>query len=139
MTIARSQELIRLADGTRTYREIGEMMKLSPNAVRSLGYYIRAHMGVELKVKAGSRGPLPAGAPPDRAPPKPMNAAAQRIKRGEVKIGSASLLHFVNVLPPHVATWLVDQVIDETTLSDLLRAVVVDAYYDDLEAKGGAE
>jgi hypothetical protein len=44
---------------------------------------------------------------------------------------AGDLRALVKGLPPSVASWLVDQVPDNSTLTDLLRAMIIDFYYDD--------
>jgi hypothetical protein len=44
---------------------------------------------------------------------------------------TGELRTLVRGLPPSVASWLVDQVPDNSTLTDLLRAMIIDFYYDD--------
>jgi hypothetical protein len=46
---------------------------------------------------------------------------------------TGDLRTLVRGLPPSVASWLVDQVPDNSTLTELLRAMIIDFYYDDPE------
>jgi hypothetical protein len=46
-------------------------------------------------------------------------------------VATGELRTLVRGLPPSVASWLVDQVPDNSTLTDLLRAMIIDFYYDD--------
>jgi hypothetical protein len=50
---------------------------------------------------------------------------------GPLPTATGELRTLVRGLPPSVASWLVDQVPDNSTLTDLLRAMIVDFYYDD--------
>ena len=88
---------------------IAERMNVGVTTV--YGYLSRARYRNMLTDKTGK--PVP-------APPKMVLPTAT----GELRT-------LVKGLPPSVASWLIDQVPDNSTLTDLLRAMIVDFYYDD--------
>ena len=57
---------------------------------------------------------------------KPMPVPVFPTATGELRT-------LVKGLPPSVASWLVDHVPDNSTLTELLRAMIIDFYYDDPE------
>lgn len=69
---------------------------------------------------------------------KPMPRFPRNINtrqdRSEFVTGGG-MIQLLNSMPPPVAHWLIDTIPEGATLSDAIRAIIIDAYHDEISDK----
>lgn len=106
----KTKRILALADGTMTATEIAATLGVTQDAVRKVISRAVAHgdnYGFK-KIYDGS-------------------SAYTKYSRGDWRCGGG-MIELVNSLEPDVQDWLVAQITNGSTMADIIRAIVVDAY-----------
>ena len=111
----KTKRILALADGTMTAAEIAAALGVTQNSVRGAVRNNRGYGG------SHSLKPVYTGA-----------AAYTRYDGGDFKCGGG-MIEMFSGLAPDVQDWLVDQIPDGGTLVEVLRAIVVDAFAEEME------
>lgn len=105
----------KLADGTRTRREIAARLGVSVKAVDAARTRAAKH-GVEIRFLK-TRGK--------------RHAWEVLCDRGELRIGRENIATLVRSLPEEIANWIAGQVPEGGTMTDVIRGIIVDAYHEE--------
>lgn len=107
------------ADGTLTTAQVAEKLGLTRKAVDSAKRTAEEH-GVIIPFRRGRP-----------APRKPRPAWEKECDRGTLQIGRGTVGTLIRSLPEEVGTWLAGQTPEGSTMADVIRAIITDAYHEE--------
>lgn len=113
---AQWRQVADLADGTLSLRQVSEKLGISIAAVKQGATWARREQGAKVRFKYIRE--------------KVRPSIAVRLDDGRIKSGGG-IRQLVLRLPNNVGEWLVEQIPEGSTLSDLLVAIITDAYHED--------
>ena len=63
---------------------------------------------------------------------RPRTNFRRMVERGEIRTGGG-ILQLVDGLPLNVQDWLISQAPEGTTVQEIIRAIIVDAYHEEVD------